>query len=68
MRSLYDFLTGKFSSYSSLPDNVTNFLLAVETGWTIEYIESLPYHKWKIYRDMVRVYAKAAPRNQQIKI
>jgi hypothetical protein len=47
-----DILGGKSPSLANIPPEVIVFLLATQTGWTIEYIKSLSEKDYKVFAQL----------------
>ena len=47
-----DILQGKTPSLSLMPPEIITFLIATETGWTLEYIEELSEKDFKIFSSL----------------
>jgi len=47
-----DILQGKTPSLSLMPPEIVTFLIATETGWSLEYIDDLSEKDFKIFSSL----------------
>ena len=65
---MYDLMEGKKTSLRKMPNEVIEFFIATETGWTLDEIRNLSEKDSRVFSQLAIAYFKNAPRNQRINL
>ena len=63
-----DFLRGRWPSHKSIPAEITEFFLAKEFSWTLEYIRELPIKDYETLTMLMDLFYKVRYSEQKARM
>jgi len=63
--AMADFMGGRWPSHKSIPVQITEFMIAKEFGYTLEYIRSMNSKDYEVMTLLLDIYNRITAKNKQ---